>query len=167
LDLDRDGNLDLIQSVGSQFIISSGNGDGTFDSQEYYPRGYRSESFIIKDINLDGYLDISSVNGIDSLSIQFGAKEGRFSDLPLPTVSDLEVFEPILNDVNNDGLLDLISKRKYRSSADSNIISVALGNGNGTFRPKIDTNLGASFGSFIIEDIDYDGNSEGASHFGK
>ena len=157
-DFNADGNLDLIESDLREIHIRMGNGDGSFSEPESYRFGYLIKSLIVEDWNNDGYLDFGSVDGRENLSIQYGNGDGTFGVQPPKIVSELSIYNPIFKDLNHDGLLDILSKTEYNSRGDEKILSVALGNGDGTFADKIDTNIGTSFKSFIVDYIDPDEN---------
>jgi len=163
-DVDGDGRLDLILSCGSlsqQWAMSVllGNGDGTFQAAVMYDTGLDSVSRVVTaDVNDDGYADavVTGSGAHDNraaVSLLLANGNGTFraavtyhSTGNLGSASGTSVA---VADVNSDGKLDLVV-------ANSNVVGVLLGNGDGSFQPAIVYNSGSAY-SVAVVDVNGDG----------
>jgi hypothetical protein len=123
-DINRDGKIDLV--VGSypahNLYILLGNGDGTFQAGEYFsPGDGPAYSVCIGDFTADGNLDIAIANGwTNSFSILFGYGDGSFTDNYNYKPKHNSYFL-INNDLNNDGLLDLVLTNAFTNEEDISV----------------------------------------------
>jgi len=162
-DFNNDEKLDVVLCAPTNGALSIllGNGDGTFQPGNSISLSIFPYSIIAGDFNNDGNLDLAlqENDGPPSLiSILLGKGDGTFqtgkntgfAGGPLTTLmAD--------GDFNNDGRLDLAAMLQ-----NSNLVSVMLGNGDGTLANRIDLALptpGASAGS-AIADFTGDGNPD-------
>ncbi len=168
-DFNGDGNLDLAFAADFQvadgitgLAVSLGKGDGTFDAGWKYrnPPSGLVVDLVAGDFNRDGKLDI--VGGDCCFNYVFlGNGNGTFR---LSTTYQGEGGVNIVaGDFNGDGILDLAffgdtvvgGQQEYP-------ISIALGNGDGTFRPPVTiTTLYGGCGTgrlLIASDFNGDGN---------
>ena len=156
-DLNHDGNMDLIASIGDQngfnqdtllhpggiIKILLGRGDGTFDydpvfaspSFGFYALTHTSQQVV--DMNGDGDLDIVAIDSASSaLRVLLGLGDGTFTrtrdgnKFPLTVNTALPAGAKLaaIADLNGDGKLDV-------AVTDSDHVSVLIGNGDGTFQP--------------------------------
>jgi FG-GAP-like repeat len=158
-DFNQDGKLDLVLAANGGVIFLPGNGDGTFGAPgpiivtdatsigTYVTAG---------DFNGDGVLDLA-VSNIDllggSISILLGNGDGTF----LLSRSYPFSFYPgriAAADFNGDGKLDL-AVFDFLSSGNS--MAILLGNGDGSFQPKVDYPVGVSPVDFALGDYNGDG----------
>jgi hypothetical protein len=131
-DFNGDGNLDLVVPTTTGFAVLLGNGNGTFDQESFtfpLPSPTSVGSIAIGDLNLDGNQDIALTPAIRNhgrfnfVYIYLGNGSGGFAG---PTSVDMPGGWPIaIGDVNGDRIPDLVSSAGY----------IALGKGNGTFKP--------------------------------
>jgi len=132
-DFNGDGKLDLaVASSAGTVSILLGNGDGTFQSHVDYTTSANSTAMVTGDFNNDGKLDLVVGN-----SILLGNGDGTFQPSltvpisPIQTEAQPSPSSLLAADFNGDGNLDLAA---ITSSSTGMIeISVALGNGDGTF----------------------------------
>ncbi|HLJ98140.1 MAG TPA: VCBS repeat-containing protein [Gemmataceae bacterium] len=159
-DFNGDGHLDLVvvnhDSLTDTVSVLLGNGDGTFQTSHVFLSGYANlpSSVAVGDFNGDGILDLAVVGGQGpTVSILFGNGDGTFQDphrVPTGTYPGYVVAA----DLNGDGRLDL-AMLAYDDAAGA-IVSVLLGNGDGTFQPV--RNSPCSGGSVLaVGDLNGDG----------
>jgi hypothetical protein len=133
-DLRGNGIVDLVtDNINTQTVsVLLGNGDGTFQAPIEYALGANSSQHLaLGDVTGNGVLDI--VVAGSNTSVLLGNGDGTFQP-PLIThfgaaLGQLADFK--LADVNGDGKLDLVAVNSVGAQP---LLSVALGNGDGTFR---------------------------------
>ena len=160
-DLDGDGSMDLAVAniYSSTLSVLLGNGDGTLGVRAEFATGSLPYSVAISDLNADGRPDLVVANWVDyaepsgTLSVLLGNGDGTFqakNDYPAGT----RPGSVVAADLNADGRMDLaVANTPVFSS--TNTVSVLLGNGDGTFRPR--TEFGTVGGrSLAVVDLDED-----------
>jgi hypothetical protein len=150
-DLNGDGKLDLVVSYKQSQGHSSegcvgvllGNGDGTFqDIRTYDSAGIEAMGVAMSDLNGDGKLDVVVINfcrinnncGDGSLSVLLGAGNGAFQDAQTYDAGGLDSVSIAVSDVNGDGKPDLVVGSLAEVSGSQGVVTVFLGNGDGTFQ---------------------------------
>ena len=127
VDLNTDGNLDLVVDAGYNVLSLLGNGNGTFQSPvEAAPSIIPAvpETLQFADVTGDGYPDL--IDDSDFITVSPGNGDGTFGP-PLSTYAT-GAFRMAAFDMNGDGILDLIGlEGEYRS------VSVFYGRGDGTY----------------------------------
>jgi len=162
-DINGDGNLDVLAVVNAigggsprqgAVMTALGNGNGTFQA----PAGVAlvganasPQSLLILDINGDGHLDVLTGNG-SSVSTLLGNGTGTFATGTAD--SNLVGYSLAAADVNGDGLTDVAL-----ADWSGDRVSVALGNGDGTFDPPsfIAMPAGSNPYGLAIADLNGDG----------
>lgn len=158
-DIDRDGNLDLVidnhPSLASQTVsLLRGRGDGTFDPGVAISVGADPISLAVGDFNGDGNPDLAACTGPGQIAVLLGNGNGTFGP-PVNYPSGPGPFRIVVADLNADGRQDLIVS--ITTSLPTNgSISVLLGNGNGTFMPRVEYGTG-TFGQLAVGDFNSDG----------
>ena len=141
-DFNGDHKLDIAVTGGTMSVLL-GNGDGTF--QPPITSGTGGAQLAVGDFNHDGKLDVATTG-----TIMLGNGDGTFT--PIQTIAlgtDIQVL-----DFDKDGKPDLVSFNANGGALPG--MSVAFGNGDGTFRaPKGYNTAGGSAG--VIADINGDG----------
>lgn len=150
-DFNTDGIVDVLVGnvVSNTISVLTGIGDGTLNA----PVNFSSQgpsTILVGDYNKDSNLDLAVSNtGNNTVSIYTGTGTGSFSLYQFTTVgSDPNIMRLLLEDVNNDNLLDIIT-----SNDQSNVVGVLLGNtptGNAGTALKLNgTNQSVDLGTWL------------------
>jgi hypothetical protein len=148
-DFNNDHKLDLFltsNATGNPAIVLLGNGDGTFkpkiDSSSFDVSGTYPRGWAVGDFNGDGKLDLvaslpsNSAPDAGGYVILLGNGDGTFQ----PGIAKTNVIGysrwVAVGDFNGDGKLDLAfaDGQQINGSAGNAELSIALGNGDGTFQ---------------------------------
>lgn len=161
-DVNNDGKLDLLvtgtASYPSVISVLLGNGDGTF--QQPLNLGINSpaaNSLAIGDFNGDGRLDLAAPNvNFNSISVMLGNGGGAFgteSDVALMPIN--ATGPSVAADFNGDGKSDLAV---VQTNTPTGIVSILLGNGDGTFQTSKSSDLdGQGADAIVAGDFNGDG----------
>ena len=165
-DFNGDGKLDLAETIGGSsgnVSVLLGKGDGTFQSPVAYSAGSAPQAVAVADLNGDGKLDLVVANHNSfNVSVLLGAGNGTFlpaanSATPLSGTAD----SVAVADFNGDGKPDLAVAI---SGVNATLVSILLGNGNGTFQLVTSVPLGFhSPGTLSVVAADFNG--DGAVDF--
>jgi hypothetical protein len=168
-DFDHDGKLDLAisGSTSSSIAILLGNGDGTFQQPLAVGFGAASPTLAVGDFNNDNYLDLVGVDSNDNdAAILLGDGKGGFTartDLALPASGG--IAGSAVADFDGDGKLDVAAVQFNQDmTGTTGFITVMPGNGDGTFRQPVSTQVAnIGIGQMIVGDFNGDGKPDVAT----
>ncbi len=154
LDANRDAFSDVaVTSLGAlSWTLLLGDGTGAFHEAFEYAGGERASQLSHGDLDRDGNEDVLISNQL-GLSIFFGTSEGNF-ERTLGHAGLGGDFSVV--DMDGDGISDLVST----SFGDPSGVTIAFGNGDGTFRCTQRYALGRSVRSHAVGDLDRDGRND-------
>jgi hypothetical protein len=170
-DLNGDGIADLaIASNGTNAVtVMFGNGDGTFQKAVFYYVPL-PERVLAVDLNHDGHPDLAVLAycGSQVKTCRSGAVvillnngDGTFGS---PSLFDTKGIGPdgiVAADLNRDGNTDLVvSNNNFQSPS---VLSVFLGNSDGTLQPVVNYPAGSGPAGMAIADFNGDGNLDVAA----
>lgn len=165
IDVNSDGKLDVISVGGATntgpvgFVVSLGNGDGTFQPGTYYAAGTDPLAIYIVsgDFNGDGIIDFAGLTNSGAW-VYIGMGGGTFRPGVLYRVSSYLYAGFAVADFNGDGRLDLAVAIQNGNVA--NGIAVLPGRGDGTFGPEVDTATPFTVFTFVAGDFNSDGHPD-------
>jgi hypothetical protein len=160
-DFNRDGIVDLVTATAYQRrspTVLLGTVAGAFLSPRGFVRPQYSSELAAGDFNGDGTDDVV-LDNTDRLLLYAGNGDGTFGPPRIET--KFGAGGPVaLADVNHDGNLDLAVAVESEGPVPPSTFSVALGNGDGSFRAGIDYPTVIVPRATVIADLDGDGNPD-------
>jgi hypothetical protein len=159
-DFNNDGIPDLAISSYESIDVFLGKGDGTFGTELSAPVGLPYRALLVGDFNGDGIPDLACYSGgVEEISILLGKGDGTFQQ---PLTYNIPGDTIAAGDFNGDGRLDVAAPGIYGENGPLEVMSVALGKGDGSF--QLDTIIGTgghgsgvANGSLLIADLNGDG----------
>jgi hypothetical protein len=162
VDLDLDGDLDIVASVeGDEIIVYLNAGDDQFPDDEYYSTNSAGGDFHIVDLNNDGYPDLiavpSSLGEYESniLDVFINDGTGAFTDR-IELYTSEYIADASIADIDLDGDLDILTANWDANGEDSSV-SMFLNNGDGTFADEIDSKVPGDVRGIALTDVNADG----------
>ena len=150
-DFNGDGIPDVALN-GSARAILLGYGDGTFRNVFTLPAQF--ESLVVGDFNGDGKQDLGATF-LGGVGVLLGNGDGTFQ--PVSPLRTGQTQKLLAGDFNSDGKLDLAAVGK--NAGGNTVVSVYLGNGDGTLRPVQNTFVhgGVDPAGLVAADFNQDG----------
>jgi hypothetical protein len=149
---------DRLTANGSNVVVFLGNGDGTFRTgkESAVPEVV---GIAVGDFNQDGKLDlaVAEFSSPSDLQIMIGNGDGTFQAPVNYPVTSYPTSVAVA-DFNHDGHLDLAVANG--GAGGGNTVSVLFGNGDGTFRQKVDYQVGYEPFGITAADLNGDGSSD-------
>ena len=164
-DLNGDQRLDLIVATGTSFRVLLGNGNGTFQPPVVYAAfAPPPAAILLLDLTGNGKKDIALFGQL-GVDIWLGNGDGTLRKASFLSDSSLRAAADFNGDKKDD--LEVVSLSgagvciysDCPGSNHANISYLLLGNGDGTFQPKIAGELGSGAG-----DLDGDGKMDLATN---
>ena len=163
-DLNGDGKLDLAGTGVTSVSVMLNNGTGIFQPKIDYPAGGQTQDLAAGDFNGDGKTDLAvTINSPTiSLSLLTGNGNGTFNaPITFPNTSGFDSPAIVATDLNKDGKLDVVLAHQIQCfiapCTTSRTISVMLGNGNNTFQPTQEIDVGTGMSRIAAGDFNRDG----------
>jgi hypothetical protein len=164
-DFNGDGSLDL---AGLGYLVQAiqvrlNDGAGTFGALVDYPVPW-GQDLVAGEFTSDGKLDLIVTHNDPqiSLSLLTGNGNGTFNaPVSFPNTSGFDSPDVAAVDLNNDAKLDLVVAHNANcftaGCVIANTISVMLGNGDGSFQPTHEVEVGTGTGEIAVGDFNRDG----------
>jgi hypothetical protein len=157
---DKSGHQ-LVALPGINGVVTSGiKSDGSYLQPSTQRTQIKSASVLSGDLNKDGNTDVVSINSNalqSSVTVFLGNGDGTFQTGTHYALPGANAHYGVLDDLNGDGVLDLL----VSSDSPTFAFSIFFGNGDGTFQPPRiftpqNTNLNFNL-AFITADVNGDG----------
>jgi hypothetical protein len=163
VDLNGDARLDLA-GAGAAVRVQLANGDGTFAPAVAYTVGPPAQDLVAGDFNGDGRMDvIATLNDpARSLVLLAGNGDGTLrAPVYFPNTSGFDSPTLVAADLDNDGRLDVAFGHQIACFTApctvARTITVMLGNGDGSFQPAREIDIGTETAKLAVGDFNRDG----------
>ena len=157
-DFDRDGFADVAvaNTVGNSVSILLGNGDGTFAPQQLIPLGGEPRGIAVLDVDGDGDADVAATSDpTGDLAVLLNDGNGVFGAPQHHGSGNATPWGLGAADMNEDGILDLVSGRQ-----DAEVAIVWTSDGAGGFTAGNPTDVGGRVWMLVLGDVDGDGHED-------
>ncbi len=168
-DFNGDGRLDLAGTgfMAPAVIVRLNSGAGALGPRVDYPAAGFAQDIAAGDFTGDGRLDlvVTYNSPTTSLSLLRGSGDGTFgAPTNFPNTSGFDSPAIKATDLNNDGNLDVVIAHEIACFTAPCVvglsISVMLGNGDGTFQPTREIEVGRGMTEIAVGDYNRDGNKD-------
>jgi len=131
VDMDGDGDVDVASRRFAYASWTAGAGDGSFVLPPPLAPPLGSE-LVLRDVDLDGHLDLMGLLPSGALLVRLGAGDGTFGPPIDSATGGSELATLDIGRIDGDALLDAVVTAKDGAPSDWSI-TVMLGQGNGQF----------------------------------
>jgi len=156
---DQIPDLVVVNQADDTVSILLGNGDGTFQAQitSKTPTKGMADAIAVSDFNGDNIPDLAVADfALRKVAILLGKGDGTF-----PTIATFNTgaspSSVAIGDFNGDGKLDLALSSTPAGTSPGNLVSLLLGNGDGTFQAASLYGVGSFAYSAVVGDFNGDG----------
>ena len=160
--------LNLQLGIGQEAVVNTSVGGaigtGSFNSTTSYVTETNFTSFsqdvTLGDLNGDGVLDLVTTGGVGGsyATVRLGSGDGSFNTATSYSTGVTSAFAVSLGDLNNDGILDLVTAGQFGSGG---YAQVRMGRGDGSFGDLnaflMENGDWGSSNSISLGDVDGDG----------
>lgn len=157
VDLNGDGYVDILLDSSDGTTILLGKAGPDFAEPTHYATGLefrtpRVDQFYLSDMNGDGLPDIVAANR-HGIYVTYSQSNGKLKTASAYQVTGL-IDHAATADFNGDGIPDVVA-------SGDRYLGIAIGNGDGTFKPYTKINLGAGNQTIPLSSILYHGDFNG------
>ena len=149
------GKVDLAVTSATGLALLVNDSSGHFATAASIPISRQARSLTSADLSHKGHDDLVLANQDGTISVLQGDGSGHFSALPAFSVATGPLSSVVAGDFGKRGRIDLAV-----TQANSNTLTVLLGNGNGTFQPGVPYTVGNRPASLIVADLNNNGVSD-------
>jgi FG-GAP-like repeat len=114
---------------------------------------------VVADFNRDGRIDIATVNYDNTVSVMLGVPNGAFAS-PVNYSTGSSPFTVIAADLRGIGKIDVVTVNMPNGIDQPGIVSVLLGNGDGTLQTHVDYSVGDFPTGIVTGDFNHDGKTD-------
>jgi hypothetical protein len=125
-------------------------------NSSYFSAGNSPLGAVLADFNHDGRNDLAAVNYENTVSVMLGAANAAF-DSPVSYSTGALPFTLIAADLRKNGRIDLVTVNMPNGIDQPGVVSVLLGNGDGTFQVHVDYSVGDFPTGVVAGDFNGDG----------
>ncbi len=167
-DVNGDGAPDVVTTnfEGGNVTVLLGDGKGGFGEApgSPFPAGEGPFSLALADVDRDGHLDLAVSNfsgragdtSHDAVNVLLGDGRGGFRLMKgSPFATGAGPVAVAVGDVDGDGWPDVVT-----ANASGDDVTVLLGDGHGSFRPRVKRTAGREPYRVALGDVDGDGRAE-------
>ena len=163
-DFNGDGRLDLAGSAATAAVVLLNNGSGGFGARAQFPVDGNMQDLTAADFDGDGNVDLAvTINNQQiGLALLAGNGDGTFDPaVNLPNAAGADSPAIVATDLDGDARVDLVIAHSMACyvapCVTSELMSVLMGNGDGTFQPARLVQVGRGMAKIAVGDFNRDG----------
>jgi hypothetical protein len=163
-DFNGDGRLDLAGGAVKAVAVLLNNGSGDFAARAEFPVADFQQDLAAGDFNGDGNVDLAvTINNPQiGVSLLAGNGDGTFDPaVNLPNAAGADSPAIVATDLDGDARLDLVIAHSMACyvapCVTTEVMSVLMGNGDGTFQPARLVQVGRGMAKIAVGDFNRDG----------
>ncbi len=166
-DFNGDGRPDVAGQGAQSVAVLLNQGGGAFGARVEYPVADWTQDLAAADFNRDGRIDLAvTINSPQtSLSLLMGRGDGSFeAAVNVANTTGLDSPAVVATDLDHDTRPDLLVAHSIACftapCVTGTTMSVLLGNGDGTFQPPREVEVGRGMAKIAVGDFDRDGHKD-------